>query len=90
VWFPLCLQGFSANLFTLTSDIFPSQAVGSVVGIGGMAGAIGGMLIATIVGHVLQWSGSYMVPFFIAGSAYLAALATIHLLSPKLEPTRIT
>src|SRR5436190_325868 len=57
-------QGFSANLFTLTSDIFPAQAVGSVVGIGGMAGAIGGMLIATIVGHVLQWSGSYMVPFF--------------------------
>jgi ACS family hexuronate transporter-like MFS transporter len=60
------------------------------VGIGGMAGAIGGMLIATIVGHVLQWSGSYMVPFFIAGSAYLVALATIHLLSPKLEPARIT
>jgi len=83
-------QGFSANLFTLTSDIFPAQAVGSVVGIGGMAGAIGGMLIATIVGHVLQWSGSYMVPFFIAGSAYLVALATIQLLSPKLEPARIT
>jgi MFS transporter, ACS family, hexuronate transporter len=83
-------QGFSANLFTLTSDIFPAQAVGSVVGIGGMAGAIGGMLIATIVGHVLQWSGSYMVPFFIAGSAYLVALATIHLLSPKLEPAGIT
>jgi MFS transporter, ACS family, hexuronate transporter len=83
-------QGFSANLFTLTSDIFPSQAVGSVVGIGGMAGAIGGMLIATIVGHVLQWSGSYMVPFLIAGSAYLVALGTIHLLSPKLEAARIT
>jgi ACS family hexuronate transporter-like MFS transporter len=83
-------QGFSANLFTLTSDIFPSQAVGSVVGIGGMAGAIGGMLIATVVGHILQWSGSYMVPFFIAGSAYLVALATIQLLSPKLEPARIT
>jgi len=61
-----------------------------VVGIGGMAGAIGGMLIATIVGHILQWSGSYMVPFFIAGSAYLVALATIQLLSPKLEPARIT
>jgi MFS transporter, ACS family, hexuronate transporter len=83
-------QGFSANLFTLTSDIFPTQAVASVLGIGGMAGAIGGMLIAKIVGYVLQWSGSYMVPFFIAGSAYLLALATIHLLSPKLEPVRIT
>lgn len=82
-------QGFSANLFTLTSDLFPSRAVGSVVGIGGMAGAVGGMLIAQIVGHVLQWTNSYMIPFFIAASAYLIALVIIHLLSPRLEPTRI-
>jgi ACS family hexuronate transporter-like MFS transporter len=82
-------QGFSANLFTLSSDLFPSRAVASVVGIGGMAGAIGGMLIAEIVGHVLQWTGSYMVPFFIAASAYLSALLFIHLLSPKLLPARI-
>jgi ACS family hexuronate transporter-like MFS transporter len=82
-------QGFSANLFTLTSDMFPSRAVGSVVGIGGMAGAVGGMLIAKIVGYVLQWTGSYMVPFFIAGSAYLVALAMIHILSPRLEPVGI-
>jgi ACS family hexuronate transporter-like MFS transporter len=82
-------QGFSANLFTLTSDIFPSQAVGSVVGIGGMAGAIGGMVMAKIVGYVLQWTGSYMVPFFIAGSSYLVALAFIQLLTPKLEPVTI-
>jgi ACS family hexuronate transporter-like MFS transporter len=82
-------QGFSANLFTLTSDLFPSRAVASVVGIGGMAGAIGGMLIAEIVGHVLQWTGSYMVPFFIAASAYLVALLFIHVLSPKLVPARI-
>ncbi|HVR27580.1 MAG TPA: MFS transporter [Candidatus Polarisedimenticolia bacterium] len=82
-------QGFSANLFTLSSDLFPSRAVASVVGIGGMAGAIGGMLIAEIVGHVLQWTGSYMVPFFIAASAYLMALLFIHLLSPKLLPARI-
>ena len=82
-------QGFSANLFTLTSDLFPSRAVASVVGIGGMAGAIGGMLIAETVGHVLQWTGSYMVPFFIAASAYLVALLLIHLLSPKLIPARI-
>src|SRR5467141_1650450 len=79
-------QGFSANLFTLASDLFPSRAVGSVVGIAGMAGAIGGMLIAEIVGHVLQWTGSYMVPFFIAASAYLVGLSFIHLLSPKLIP----
>jgi ACS family hexuronate transporter-like MFS transporter len=82
-------QGFSANLLAVPSDTFPSQAVGSVVGIGGMAGAIGGMLIATIVGHTLQWTGSYMVPFFIAGSAYLMALACIHILSPRLNPVRL-
>jgi ACS family hexuronate transporter-like MFS transporter len=82
-------QGFSANLFTLTSDMFPSRAVGSVVGIGGMAGAVGGMLIAKIVGYVLQWTGSYMVPFFIAGTAYLVALAMIQILSPRLEPVGI-
>jgi MFS transporter, ACS family, aldohexuronate transporter len=82
-------QGFSANLLAVPSDTFPSQAVGSVVGIGGMAGAIGGMLIATIVGHTLQWTGSYMVPFFIAGSAYLMALGCIHILSPRLEPVRL-
>lgn len=84
-----CHQGFSANLYTLTSDMFPAGAVGSVVGIGGMAGAIGGLFIATIVGHVLQWTGSYKVPFLIAGFAYLVALAIIHVLTPRLEPARI-
>jgi len=83
-------QGFSANLFTLTSDLFPAQAVGSVVGIGGMAGAIGGMFMAKIVGYVLQWTGSYMIPFFIAGTAYLVALAIIQVLAPRLEPADIT
>lgn len=82
-------QGFSANLFTLTSDLFPSRAVGSVVGIGGMAGALGGMLIAQVVGHVLQWTGSYAIPFFIAASAYIVALLCIQLLSPKLAPAQI-
>jgi len=82
-------QGFSANLYTLASDIFPVPAVGSVVGIGGMAGAVGGMLMAKIVGHVLQWTGSYMVPFLMAGSAYLLALAFIQVLAPRLEPARI-
>ena len=82
-------QGFSANLFSLASDIFPAPAVGSVVGVGGMAGAIGGMVMAKIVGYVLQWTGSYMIPFLIAGSAYLVALAIIHLLTPRLEPVEI-
>jgi ACS family hexuronate transporter-like MFS transporter len=83
-------QGFSANLYTLTSDMFPARAVASVVGIGGMAGAIGGMLIAQVVGHALQWTGSYMIPFVMAGSAYLIALFLIHTLAPKLEPAKIT
>lgn len=82
-------QGFSANLFTLSSDLFPSRAVGSVVGIGGMAGSIGGMLIAAIVGHVLQWTGSYMIPFLIAASAYPVAILSIHLLSPRLAPVGV-
>jgi MFS transporter, ACS family, hexuronate transporter len=82
-------QGFSANLFTLPSDMFPKQAVGSMVGIGGMAGAIGGMLIAQVVGYLLQWTGSYRLPFFIAGSAYPVAVAVIHLLAPHLEPARM-
>jgi len=82
-------QGWSANLFTLTSDMFPKQAVGSVVGIGGMFGAIGGMVIAPLVGYILQTTGSYVPIFIIAASAYLVALAVIHLLAPKLEPATI-
>ncbi len=79
-------QGWSANIFTTSSDMFPRQAVGSVVGIGGMAGAIGGMLISKVVGYILQFSGSYVPIFIIAGSTYLVALLIIHLLVPKLEP----
>jgi ACS family hexuronate transporter-like MFS transporter len=79
-------QGFSANLFTTASDMFPSHAVASVVGIGGMAGAVGGMLIANIVGHVLQATGSYFVPFLIAGTAYLIALGVMQVIVPRLQP----
>jgi ACS family hexuronate transporter-like MFS transporter len=79
-------QGWSANLFTLTSDMFPRRAVGSVVGFGGMAGAFGGMLIAILVGEILARTGSYVPIFFIAGFAYLAALAIIQVLAPNLTP----
>ncbi len=82
-------QGWSANLFTLVSDMFPRGAVGSVVGLGGMAGMIGGMLIAKIVGYILEWTSSYVPVFIIAGFAYLIALAAIHLLVPKLEPVTL-
>lgn len=82
-------QGWSANLFTLVSDTFPRRAVGSVVGMGGMAGAVGGMVIALIVGEILQRTGSYVPIFLMAGSAYLAALLVIHLLVPRLEPAKV-
>jgi ACS family hexuronate transporter-like MFS transporter len=82
-------QGWSANIFTLASDMFPRYAVGSVVGFGGMAGAVGGMLIAKVVGYVLEWTGSYLPVFIIAGSAYLVALAIIQLLVPRCEPARL-
>jgi MFS transporter, ACS family, hexuronate transporter len=82
-------QGFSANLYTLTSDMVPSPAIGSVVGMGGMLGALGGLLIASLVGHVLQRTGSYQIPFFVAGVAYFRALGVIQLLAPRLEPARL-
>ena len=82
-------QGWSANLFTLASDMFPRQAVGSVVGLGGFAGAVGGMLIAKVTGYVLQMTGSYTTVLLIAGGAYLVALAIVQILTPKLEPARI-
>jgi len=81
-------QGWSANIFTIASDMFPRRAVGSVVGFGGMAGAVGGMLIAKVVGYLLQWTGSYFVVFLMAGSAYLIALLCIHVLAPKLSPVQ--
>jgi ACS family hexuronate transporter-like MFS transporter len=97
MWFAVVLvglaaaahQGWSANLFTTASDMFPKQAVGSIVGLGGMAGALGAMLILKITGYVLTKTGSFTVLFIIAGSAYLISIAAIHLLVPRLEPARI-
>jgi ACS family hexuronate transporter-like MFS transporter len=83
-------QGWSANIFTTASDMFPRRAVGSVVGIGGTMGAIGGVLFQMATGWILQWNGSNYIPIFIVcGSVYLIALLVIHLLAPKLEPARI-
>jgi ACS family hexuronate transporter-like MFS transporter len=80
-------QGWSCNLFTTTSDMFPRQAVGSVVGIGGMAGALGGATMAVATGYILQSTGqNYSIIFTIAGTLYLVALLVIHLLAPNLEP----
>ncbi len=82
-------QGFSANLFTLTSDMFPRKAVGSVVGIGGFCGAMGGFFLNLGAGRLRDMFGSYVAVFAIAGTAYLAALLIIHLLVPRLEPALI-
>lgn len=82
-------QGWSANLFTTASDVFPRKAIGSVVGFGGMAGAIGGMLIATAAGFILQLTGSYLILFIIAGSMYLISFALYNIMIPKLEEVKI-
>jgi len=67
--------------------MFPRQAVGSVVGIGGMAGALGGATMAVATGVILQSTGqNYSIVFMIAGTAYLVALLVIHLLAPNLSP----
>jgi ACS family hexuronate transporter-like MFS transporter len=78
-------SAWSANLFTLTTDMFPRQVVGSVVGIGSMLGAVGGLFGATIGGFLLQTTGSYVSLFIFAGCAYLIAFIGIQLLSPKLK-----
>jgi ACS family hexuronate transporter-like MFS transporter len=82
-------QGFSANLFTLASDMFPRYAVGSVVGIGGFAGAMGGYLMNRGAGRLKDLTGNYIAMFGIAASAYLIALLIIHLMVPKLHPIEI-
>jgi ACS family hexuronate transporter-like MFS transporter len=82
-------QGWSANIFTTASDMFPRQAVGSVVGIGGMTGSVGGMILQASVGFIVAYTGSYFSVFIIAGSAYLVALLIMQLLTPRLEPAMI-
>jgi ACS family hexuronate transporter-like MFS transporter len=83
-------QGWSANMFTLSSDMFPKRAVGSVVGIGGAAGGIGGFFIANIVGFILNKNdGNYLPIFLIAGSMYLTALFIIQIIVPRLEPAKV-
>jgi MFS transporter, ACS family, aldohexuronate transporter len=82
-------QGFSANLFTLASDMFPRNAVGSIVGIGGFAGAMGGYLMNRGAGRLKDMTGNYLAMFIIAASAYLLALLAIHLLAPRLEEVKL-
>jgi ACS family hexuronate transporter-like MFS transporter len=82
-------QGWSANIYTLASDMFPRKAVGSVVGFATMTGAISGMCIAKAVGYILQRTGSYVPVFIMAGLAYLVAFGFVQLLAPRLEPAQM-
>ncbi len=82
-------QGFSANIFTTTSDMFPRKAVGSVVGIGGFAGAMGGFFMNLGAGWLRENTGTYEVMFIIAGVTYLVAVLLMHLIVPKLEPAKL-
>ena len=83
-------QWWSANIFTLSSDMFPKFAVGSVVGIGGFFGAIGGVLFQRGTGWLLQHNGSNYTPvFLVCGLAYVSALLVIHLLAPRLEKVQL-
>jgi len=81
-------QAWSANIYTLVSDVFPKKAVASVTGIGGMVGAVAGILADKALGTVLDSSGSsgYFWAFLIAGSAYLIILGLVQLLMPKMTP----
>lgn len=83
--------GWSANVFSLMSDIFPKKAVGSVAGFGGFSGAIGGAIVAFSIGKILQNIGvdGYAIPFAVAGCGYLIALLIVHLLVPKIKMVNI-
>jgi ACS family hexuronate transporter-like MFS transporter len=89
-------QAWSANLFTLVSDMFPKNAVSSVVGLGGMAGSLGGLLFPIVVGSLLdtyKTAGDitigYNYLFVLCGSAYLLAWLCIHLFAPAMKPIKL-
>ena len=94
IWIALALisvstsahSGWSANLFTLASDIFPKRDVASVVGLGGAAGAVGGMIIAPLAGYTLQFIHSYVPLFIICGTMHPLALALMQLIIPRIHP----
>jgi|UniRef100_UPI0035CB90AA ACS family hexuronate transporter-like MFS transporter len=81
-------QAWSANLMTLPSDMVPQTALGSVIGIGGAAGAVGGMVMTQLTGHALEQTGSYQLIFLGAGSVYLIALALLQLIVPRIGNTK--
>ena len=84
-------QGWSANVYTLASDMFPRSAVASVIGIAGFAGAMGGVVLQRATGRILDATGHNYAPIFlVCGLAYVSAWTIIHGLVPNLEPARLT
>ena len=83
--------GWSANIFSLMSDLFPKKATASVAGLGGFAGAVGGAITAFLVGKILQDIGTdgYAIPFAVAGTGYLIALGCMHLILPRFSPIKL-
>ncbi|MDP4816002.1 MAG: MFS transporter [Saprospiraceae bacterium] len=86
-------QAWSANIFTVASDMFPKKAISSVVGIGGMAGSVGGVLFPIFVGYILETyrqlgdsTAGYNIIFFVCGLMYMLAWAIMHFISPKMTP----
>jgi ACS family hexuronate transporter-like MFS transporter len=89
-------QAWSATIYTTVSDIFPKRAVATIIGIGGMAGSVGGFLFPIVTGMLLDKftasgnvTAGYAILFMICGSAYLLAFAINHLLAPKFEPIQL-
>ena len=83
-------QWWSANLFTTASDMFPRRAVASVVGLGGFAGAMGGVLFQRATGRILEaTNNNYTIIFMVCGLAYVTALFIMHLLVPRMEPANL-
>jgi MFS transporter, ACS family, aldohexuronate transporter len=82
-------QGWSANLFSLVSDMFPRRVVASVTGLGGFIGALGGVGFSWYVGFILSTTGHYLLVFAAPSVAYLAAILIVHLLVPRLDPASL-
>ncbi|MGB3378059.1 MAG: MFS transporter [Allopontixanthobacter sediminis] len=79
-------QAFSSNIFTMIADMYPRRAVATIAGMGGAAGAIGGILIAQATGWTLELTGSYVPIVIYAGLGYLIAFAVIQMLVPRMAP----
>ena len=82
-------QGWSSNLYTLVSDMFPKRAVASVAGLGGTCGYVGASLFGVAVGYLVEGRGNYTIPFICAGTFYLIAFGFIQFFAPRLEPAPV-